>query len=245
MSSFSRTLATIASALSISNFNGTFANNLTVTANTTTNNATVTNTLTVGTLTANSGSISLGSSATVSVGNSTVNTVISNSSVVVANSTSNTTIGSGYIASSNTSLVGATSISTMFENMSILTGRMAFGATINFNVLSQAAIYHTNTLGPQTSWTLNIRGNIANTLNDILAVGQSVTITHLVTQSSIGSTYYPTSLTIDGVSQTIKYQFGNGFTSDPQGTISAFSFTIIKTAATPTYTVLASQTRYA
>ena len=47
MSSFSRTLATIASALSITNLNGTFANNLTVTANVTGNNATITNTLTV------------------------------------------------------------------------------------------------------------------------------------------------------------------------------------------------------
>jgi hypothetical protein len=120
---------------------------------------------------------------------------------------------------------------------------MGSGATINFDVLSQADIYHTNSLGPQTSWTLNIRGNSSNTLNSVLAVGQSVTVTHFVTQGS--ATYYPTSLTIDGVSQTIKYQFGNAFTYDPSSTVSAFAFTIIKTAATPTYTVFASQTRYA
>jgi hypothetical protein len=246
MSSFSRTLATIASALSITNFNGTFANNLTVTGNTTTNNATVTNTLTVGTLTATNGSITLGTSSftnnNIFVGNSTVNTNISNSSIVVANSTSSITIGSGYINSSNTNLVGATSISSMLENMSIVSTRITLFNTINFDVLSQSSQYYTNSLGPQGSWTLNVRGNSTTTLNSIMTIGQSVTITQLINQGS-GATYFPSSLTIDGVSQTIKYQFGNAFSYDPVSTVSAFSFTIVKTANN-TYTVFASQTRY-
>ena len=217
------------------------SNNLTVTANLTVNNMSIT-----GNLVATNGSISLGNVAIatsyISSGNSIANVVINSTNVVVSNATSSTTIGSGYISSANTTLVGATSISSTLETMTIVSSRITLFNTLNFDVLSQSAVYYTNSLGPQGSWTINVRGNSSTTLNSILAVGQSVTVTQLVTQGT-GAGYYPTSFTIDGVAQTIKYQFGGSFTFD-NSTTSAFTFTIIKTAATPTYTVLASQTRY-
>lgn len=242
MPSFSRTLSTIASALSITSLNGTFANNLTVTANITGNNATITNALTVGSITATNGSIILGTSSftnnNILVGNSTVNTNISNTSIVVANSTSSTTIGSGYISSANTNLVGTTIIGSVFEKMTLSATTITNGSTINFDTLTQSALYYTGSIGG--NFILNVRGNSSTTLDSILTTGQSVTVTILVTNSSTG--YYPSSLQVDGVSQTIKYQFGNSFTQDGT-TLSAFSFTIIKTASA-IFTVLGSQTRY-
>jgi hypothetical protein len=50
--------------------------------------------------------------------------------------------------------------------------------------------------------------------------------------------YYQTALNIDGVAQTVKYSGGTAPSAGNASSIDAYSFTIIKTAATPTYTVL-------
>jgi len=112
------------------------------------------------------------------------------------------------------------------------------GSTINFDTLTQSALYYTGSIGG--NFILNVRGNSSTTLDSILTTGQAVTVTILINNSSAG--YYPSSLQVDGASQTIKYQFGSTFTQDGV-TLSAFSFTIIKTASA-TFTVLGSQTRY-
>jgi hypothetical protein len=50
---------------------------------------------------------------------------------------------------------------------------------------------------------------------------------------------------IDGSAVTPKYQGGTAFAAGNASSIDAYVYTVVKTAATPTYTVFASQTKFA
>jgi hypothetical protein len=113
--------------------------------------------------------------------------------------------------------------------------------TINFDAVTQGVLYYTS--NASANWTLNIRGNSGTTLSSILAVGDAITVTHLVTQGS--TAYYNSAVQIDGSSVTPKYQGGTAWTAGNASSIDAYVYTVVKTAATPTYTVFASQTKFA
>jgi hypothetical protein len=113
--------------------------------------------------------------------------------------------------------------------------------TINFDAVTQGVLYFTS--NASANWTLNIRGNDSTTLKSILAVGDSITVAHLVTQGS--TAYYNNALQIDGSAVTPKYQGGTAWTAGNASSIDGYSYTVIKTASTPTYTVFASQTKFA
>ena len=112
------------------------------------------------------------------------------------------------------------------------------GAT-NFDFLTQAVLYHTTTATGQ--FTLNLRGSSSTTLANMLSVGESVTGAFLNTNT----TFYVSTITIDGSSTnvTLEYQGGSAPTAGNAG-IDAYTFTAIKTATTPAYTILASQTQF-
>lgn len=113
--------------------------------------------------------------------------------------------------------------------------------TINYDAITQGVLYFTS--NASANWTLNIRGNSGTTLNSILAVGDAITVTHLVTQGS--TAYYNSAVQIDGSAVTPKYQGGTAFAAGNASSIDAYVYTVVKTAATPTYTVFASQTKFA
>jgi hypothetical protein len=113
--------------------------------------------------------------------------------------------------------------------------------TINFDAATQAVLYYTT--NASANWTLNVRGTSSVTLSSMLATGDSITVVFLNTNGT--TAYYPTVYQIDGVAVTPKWQGGNAPTGGNASTIDAYSLTIIKTASTPTYTVLASQTKFA
>ena len=112
------------------------------------------------------------------------------------------------------------------------------GAT-NFDFLTQAVLYHTTVATGQ--FTINLRGSSSTTLNNMLSVGESVTGAFLNTNT----TFYVSTITIDGSSTnvTLEYQGGSAPSSGNAG-IDVYSFTAIKTATTPAYTILASQTQF-
>ena len=112
------------------------------------------------------------------------------------------------------------------------------GAT-NFDFLNQAVLYHTTTATGQ--FTLNLRGSSSTTLNNVLSVGESATGAFLNTNS----TFYVSTITIDGSSTnvTLEYQGGAAPAAGNAG-IDVYSFTVIKTTTTPAYTILASQTQF-
>lgn len=113
--------------------------------------------------------------------------------------------------------------------------------TINFDAVTQGVLYYTS--NASANWTLNIRGNSGTTLSSILAVGDAITVTHLVTQGA--TAYYNSAVQIDGSAVTPKYQGGTAFAAGNASSIDAYVYTVVKTAATPTYTVFASQTKFA
>lgn len=112
--------------------------------------------------------------------------------------------------------------------------------TVNFDAITQAVLYYTTSAS--ANWTLNVRGSSGVSLNTLLAVGQSITITFLVTQGS--TAYYQSALTVDGGSVTPKWQGGSAPTAGNASGVDAYTVTILKTA-NATFTAFASQTRFA
>ena len=110
----------------------------------------------------------------------------------------------------------------------------------NFDVVTQAVQYYTTNTA--SNFTLNIRGDGSTSLNSILSTGQVVTIALLVVNGT--TAYYPNAFTIDGASVTPKWQAGYTPTSGDASSINVYTFTVVKTASA-TFTVLASQTKYA
>jgi hypothetical protein len=116
---------------------------------------------------------------------------------------------------------------------------VATTGTTNFDFLTQAVLYHTTVATGQ--FTINLRGSSSTSLTNMLSVGESVTGAFLNTNT----TFYVSTITIDGSSTnvTLEYQGGSAPTLGNAG-IDVYSFTAIKTATTPAYTILASQTQF-
>jgi hypothetical protein len=90
--------------------------------------------------------------------------------------------------------------------------------------------------------TLNFRGNSSTTLNTFMSNNHSVTCVLLITNGA--TPFRPTAFQIDGTSVTVRWQGGSAPAAGNANSIDAYTFSIIKTASA-TYTVLASQTRFA
>lgn len=112
--------------------------------------------------------------------------------------------------------------------------------TIQYDVITQSVVYYTS--NSSANWTLNLRGNSTTSLNTFMSTGQSVTVVHLVTNGS--PAFYNNAVTIDGTSVTPKWQGGTAPTTGNASSIDAYTYTVIKTASA-TYTVFASQTKFA
>jgi hypothetical protein len=112
--------------------------------------------------------------------------------------------------------------------------------TVDIDILTASVEYIT---GAATgNWTTNIRGNVGTTLNSIMAIGEQISVVLLNTNT--GTAYYPTALNIDSVLVTPKWLGGTAPSSGNINSIDAYVYTIIKTASA-TYTVLASQNKFA
>ena len=112
--------------------------------------------------------------------------------------------------------------------------------TINFDVITSSVWYYTTSAS--ANFTLNFRGNSGTTLNTLLANNQSVTCVFLNTNGA--TPYYASAITIDGTSVTPKWQGGTAPIAGNASAIDAYSYTIYKTASA-TYTIFASQTKFA
>jgi hypothetical protein len=105
--------------------------------------------------------------------------------------------------------------------------------TVNFDASTQGVLYYTT--NASANWTLNVRAASGVTLSSILAIGDAITVSFLVTNGS--TAYYQTAFQIDGSAVTPKYSGGTAPASGNASSIDVYTYTIIKTAATPTYTV--------
>ena len=117
----------------------------------------------------------------------------------------------------------------------------ASSGTVNAELKTSGVTFATaNASG---NWVLNFVGGGTVTASSLLTVGQS--ISHVYINTNGTGTFYPTSYRIDGTAVTPRWQAAGTPTTGNANSLDAYAFTLIKTASTPTYTVLASQTRFA
>ena len=104
----------------------------------------------------------------------------------------------------------------------------SFGSAAEYNhdVLTHGnfAYYAQNSAG---SWIYNIRGDGSTSLNDIMSVGQSISITYITTQTN--TAHYQTSFKIDGSANTPEWQGGTAPSAGTATGFDVYTLTIIKT----------------
>ena len=113
--------------------------------------------------------------------------------------------------------------------------------TVNINVSTSTIWYYTT--NATANHTLNFRYDAFTSLSSKLSVGEAITIVWITPNGA--TAYYPNVIQIDGTTVTPKIQGGTAITGGNASATDIYSFTIIKTAATPTYLVLESQTKFA
>ena len=113
--------------------------------------------------------------------------------------------------------------------------------TINIDVETATVWYYTT--NATANHTLNFRYNSGTSLSSKLSVGEAITVVWITPNGT--TAYYPNVIQVDGSAVTPKYQGGTAVAAGNASATDIYSFTIIKTAATPTYLVLEAQTKFA
>jgi hypothetical protein len=165
------------------------------------------------------------------VNNNSNVTVQSNETITVTtNGVGIVTFSQSNIGIANTVTFERTGIvQQLFENVNVSSTSLT--GTIDLDILSGTLFYY----------TANVRGNSSTSLNTILPIGKSVTVTILSTQGS--SAKYASTFKVDGTTISPKWQGGTAPTSGFASSINIYTYTIVKTADA-TFTVLASQTKF-
>ena len=173
-------------------------------------------------------------------GGGTSGTVTLNVDTAVVATTSNTLTMTSKTLTSPT-ITGGTLQNTVLRGLEEDVNVVASAATgtINFDVETASVWYYTS--NASANHTLNFRYNSGTTLNSVLAVGDAITLVWMNTNGS--TAYYPNTIQIDG--STVTPKVPAAISAGNASAIDAYVFTIIKTAATPTYTVLETQTKFA
>jgi hypothetical protein len=112
--------------------------------------------------------------------------------------------------------------------------------TIAYYTSSQSVLYYTS--NASANWTLNITHSAGTTLNTAMAVGQTITVTHLVTNGT--TAFYNNVVQIDGTTSgvTTKWQ-GGAPTTGNASAVDIYTYAIIKTGAA-TFTVFAAVSKF-
>jgi hypothetical protein len=116
----------------------------------------------------------------------------------------------------------------------------AASGTINFDVDTASVWYYTS--NSTANHTLNIRYSSSVSLDTALATGDAITVVWMNTNGA--TAYRPNVIQVDGTTVTPLWQGGSAPTSGNASSVDVYTFTVIKTAATPTYVVLGSQTQF-
>jgi hypothetical protein len=140
-------------------------------------------------------------------------------------------------------VTGSSSVSALkvpnIEEVATVSATAATG-TINYDITTQSVLFYTS--NASANWTVNFRGSSGTSLNTLMATGESMSVSFLVTQGA--TAYYNSAVQIDGSSVTPKWQGGSAPTSGNASSIDSYTYVIIKTGAA-TFTVLATQTKFA
>lgn len=182
--------------------------------------------------------VGLGSTSIIQNGNSSVSVGTGQTITITTDSIGIVTFTKDNIGIANTITLQNTGIvQQLFENATI--SSLALTGIVNLDVLSGTLFYFT--ANASDNWIFNVRGNSSTTLNSILPIGKTATITVLCTQGSTAR--YPTSFRIDGASVAPKWIESTAPTVGFVNSINVYTYAIIKTANS-SFTVLASQSRF-
>jgi len=168
-----------------------------------------------------------------------------NSGGALANATAGTDYAAPGTATTFTatqSFTGSSSVAAMKITDAIepiTVSATAATGTINYDVTTQSVLYYTS--NASANWTVNFRGSSGTSLNTLLATGESITVTFLVTQGA--TAYYNNAVQVDGSSVTPKYQGGTAWSAGNASAIDAYTYTIVKTG-NAAFTVFAAQTQF-
>lgn len=113
--------------------------------------------------------------------------------------------------------------------------------TVNFDLSDYSIVYYTS--DSTANFTLNVRGDSSTTLDSLMEVGESFSINFLNTNGA--TPYYATAYQIDGSAVTPIWQYGAAPSAGNANSTDVYNLTIVKTAATPTYTVFAAMAKFA
>jgi hypothetical protein len=184
-------------------------------------------------------SISLGSN-TVTSTLAQLNTAVSDADVASLAGTETLTNKTLTSPAINTATITKPILVAPMERTSVSTS--AATSTVTFDVNTAATQYIT--ASATSNWTTNVRGDGSTTLNSIMTTGDSITVALLSTQGS--TAYYNTAVQIDGTTSgvTLEWQGGTAPSAGNASSIDTYVYNIIKTASA-TFTVLASQTKFA
>lgn len=114
--------------------------------------------------------------------------------------------------------------------------------TINYDMLTQSLLYYTT--NASGNFTLNLRGDGTNSLNSLMATGETITVSFWCTNG--GTAYYNSAVQVDGTTSgvTTKWLGGTAPSAGNASSIDVYTYAITKTASA-TFTVLASQSKFA
>lgn len=161
---------------------------------------------------------------------------------VAPGATGNVLVSNGTTWTSNATVANLTATNLLVTEMRETTTVSATAATgtINYDALTQVVLYYTT--NASGNFTVNFRGNSGTSLDTVMSTGQSLSATFLVTNGA--TAYYNSAVQVDGSSVTPKWQGGSAPTSGNASSIDSYTYVIIKTGSA-TFTVLASQTKFA
>lgn len=117
---------------------------------------------------------------------------------------------------------------------------VASGGTVNVDAGVSGITLSTGTA--TSNFIINLRANGSATLDSILNVGDAITHTYMSTNGT--GTFAGTAVRIDGTAVTTLFQGGSAPTSGNASSVDAYTITVFKTSATPTYVVFGSQTQF-
>jgi hypothetical protein len=183
--------------------------------------------------------VGIASTSIISNSFSNVSVSIGNTITITTNSVGIVTFTQDNIGIANTVTLERTGIvQQLFENVNI--SSTALTGTIDLDILSGTLFYYT--ANASANWTFNFRGNSSTTLNSILPIGKSVTVTILSTQG--GTAYYANTFKVDGTTISPKWQGGSAPTSGYTSAINVYTYSVVKTADA-TFTIFASLNKFA
>jgi hypothetical protein len=139
---------------------------------------------------------------------------------------------------SGTSSVAASKF-TNIKEVATVSATAATG-TIDYDVTTQSVLYFTT--NASGNFTVNFRGSSGTSLDTLMATGESLSVTFLVTNGA--TAYYNSAVQVDGNSVTPKWQGGTAPTAGNANSIDSYTYVLIKTGSA-TFTALASVTKFA